>query len=64
MLRNKQQTGNAHPTHQPIFFQYMTWKVILKALLSKAFKITHFSVLARLRRAGEIVLLANRACVG
>jgi len=24
-----------------------TWKVILKALLSKAFKITHFSVLAR-----------------
>jgi len=26
---------------------YTTWKVILKALLSKAFKITHFSVLAR-----------------
>jgi len=27
-------------------FHHTTWKVILKALLRKAFKINHFSVLA------------------
>jgi len=30
-----------------ILVEDTTWKVILKALLRKAFKITHFSILAR-----------------
>jgi len=43
--------------HWVIYWQIdanTTWKVILKALLSKAFKITHFSVLAR-RNGGYIM---------
>jgi len=36
--------------HEPSTNEHTTWKVILKALRSKAFKITHFSVLARRNR--------------